>query len=330
MSYPTLDRVTSGKFKVFSLLELAEEIEPEREEKSNDHLLKALRNHRRSSCKCSISMTGCKRKGGCHQFRFGGNDESKKMQKYILKQQFEGFSVSNTKGLHKGYDRFQSLLSSTASSSSSPQNVAFVSKNTSSTNEVSTAYYAPNLSGQNTNIGDQLMEKSGLDKSIQKKNDYALMALAIAKTTRYIGHSVSTVRGKRETAVKDPRQDCNWIPQNTMEDPNTNREYPHRALKIKELLISDVQAHDLEQRPTLMNFKTLMVALLLLEVQKRFIDVGILTKKITRAALLFVLPIWPILILQQYSSSNNNDKRAGSQRVRTSLMDDLERLRTRK
>ncbi|GKE03687.1 putative ribonuclease H-like domain-containing protein, partial [Tanacetum coccineum] len=43
--------------------------------------------------------------------RFGGNDESKKMQKYILKQQFEGFSVSNSEGLHKGYDRFQNLLS---------------------------------------------------------------------------------------------------------------------------------------------------------------------------------------------------------------------------
>ncbi|GJR03194.1 hypothetical protein Tco_0526178 [Tanacetum coccineum] len=43
--------------------------------------------------------------------RFGGNNESKKMQKYILKQQFEGFSVSNSEGLHKGYDRFQSLLS---------------------------------------------------------------------------------------------------------------------------------------------------------------------------------------------------------------------------
>nr|GEV68840.1 ribonuclease H-like domain-containing protein [Tanacetum cinerariifolium]GEV98680.1 ribonuclease H-like domain-containing protein [Tanacetum cinerariifolium] len=42
--------------------------------------------------------------------RFGGNDESKKMQKYLLKQQFESFSVSNSEGLHK-YDRFQSLLS---------------------------------------------------------------------------------------------------------------------------------------------------------------------------------------------------------------------------
>ncbi|GKB86361.1 hypothetical protein Tco_0958633, partial [Tanacetum coccineum] len=42
---------------------------------------------------------------------FGGNDESKKMQKYILKKHFESFSVSNSEGLHKGYDRFQSLLS---------------------------------------------------------------------------------------------------------------------------------------------------------------------------------------------------------------------------
>ncbi|GKB24079.1 hypothetical protein Tco_0863480 [Tanacetum coccineum] len=43
--------------------------------------------------------------------RFGGNDESKKIQKYILRQLFEGFSVSNLEGLHKGYDMFQSLLS---------------------------------------------------------------------------------------------------------------------------------------------------------------------------------------------------------------------------
>nr|GFD49324.1 ribonuclease H-like domain-containing protein [Tanacetum cinerariifolium] len=43
--------------------------------------------------------------------RFGGNDESKKMHKYLLKQQFEGFSVSASEGLHKGYDRFQTLLS---------------------------------------------------------------------------------------------------------------------------------------------------------------------------------------------------------------------------
>ncbi|GJT61215.1 putative ribonuclease H-like domain-containing protein [Tanacetum coccineum] len=124
-----------------------------------------------------------------------GNDESQNDANVYLMQKFEGFSVSNTEGLHKGYDRFQSLLSqleihgavvstedanqkflrslpsawsqvslimrtklgvdslsfddlynnlrvfesdikgSTASSSSSPQNVAFVFENTSSTNE---------------------------------------------------------------------------------------------------------------------------------------------------------------------------------------------------
>nr|GFA46547.1 ribonuclease H-like domain-containing protein [Tanacetum cinerariifolium] len=42
---------------------------------------------------------------------FCGNDKSKKMQNYLLKQQFEGFSVSASEGLHKGYDRFQTLLS---------------------------------------------------------------------------------------------------------------------------------------------------------------------------------------------------------------------------
>ncbi|GKB85345.1 hypothetical protein Tco_0957617 [Tanacetum coccineum] len=152
-------------------------------------------------------MTDAKEMWEAIKSRFGENDESKKMQKYILKQQFEGFSVSNSKGKHKGYDRFQSLLSqleihgagistedanqkflrslpsvwsqvslilrtkpgvdnfsfddlynnlrvfesdvkgSTASSSST-YNVAFISENTSSTNDVSTTYGVSNSSGQ--------------------------------------------------------------------------------------------------------------------------------------------------------------------------------------
>ncbi|GJU29686.1 hypothetical protein Tco_1173275 [Tanacetum coccineum] len=56
-------------------------------------------------------MTDAKDMWNAIKSRFGGNDESKKMQKYILKQQFEGFTVSNTDGIHKGYERFQSLLS---------------------------------------------------------------------------------------------------------------------------------------------------------------------------------------------------------------------------
>ncbi|GKA85405.1 putative ribonuclease H-like domain-containing protein, partial [Tanacetum coccineum] len=50
-------------------------------------------------------MTDAKEMWDAIKSRFGGNDESKKMQKYILKQQFKGFTVSNSEGLHKGYDR---------------------------------------------------------------------------------------------------------------------------------------------------------------------------------------------------------------------------------
>ncbi|GJT85570.1 ribonuclease H-like domain-containing protein [Tanacetum coccineum] len=43
--------------------------------------------------------------------RFGGNVNSNKMQKAVLKQQFEAFTISSSEGLEKGYDRFQQLLS---------------------------------------------------------------------------------------------------------------------------------------------------------------------------------------------------------------------------
>ncbi|GKD55512.1 ribonuclease H-like domain-containing protein, partial [Tanacetum coccineum] len=197
---------TQGQIKVLPPRTAEEIVARERERKARTTLLMALpEDHLAKFHK----MTDAKEMWDAIKSRFGGNDESKKMQKYILKQQFEGFSVSNTEGLHKGYDRFQSLLSqleihgagvstedanqkflrslpsawsqvslimrtkpgvdslsfddlynnlrvfesdvkgSTASSSSS-QNVAFVSENTSSTNDVSTAYGVSNTSGQNT------------------------------------------------------------------------------------------------------------------------------------------------------------------------------------
>ncbi|GKD15663.1 hypothetical protein Tco_1200070 [Tanacetum coccineum] len=80
----------------------------ERERKARTTLLMALpEDHLAKFHK----MTDAKEMWDAIKSRFGGNDESKKMQKYILKQQFEGFSVSNSEGLYKGYDRFQSLLS---------------------------------------------------------------------------------------------------------------------------------------------------------------------------------------------------------------------------
>ncbi|GJU23560.1 hypothetical protein Tco_1156902 [Tanacetum coccineum] len=99
---------TNGLIKVLPPKTAKEILARERERKARTTLLMALpEDHLAKFHK----MTDAKEMWEAIKSRFGGNDESKKMQKYILKQQFEGFSVSNSEGLHKGYDRFQSLLS---------------------------------------------------------------------------------------------------------------------------------------------------------------------------------------------------------------------------
>ncbi|GJR92292.1 hypothetical protein Tco_0264466 [Tanacetum coccineum] len=176
---------TQGQIKILPP-KIAEEIlARERERKARTTLLMALpEDHLAKFHK----MTDAKEMWEAIKSRFGGNNESKNMQKYILKQQFEGFSVSNSEGLHKGYDRslpsawsqvflimrtkpgvdslsfddlynnlrvFENDVKGSTASSSSTQNVAFVSENTSSTNDVSTAYGVSNPSGyfdyRNTN-----------------------------------------------------------------------------------------------------------------------------------------------------------------------------------
>ncbi|GJR33102.1 hypothetical protein Tco_1109334 [Tanacetum coccineum] len=99
---------TNGLIKVLPSKTAEETLAKERERKARTTLLMALpEDHLAKFHK----MTDAKEMWEAIKSRFGGNDESKKMQKYILKQQFEGFFVSNSEGLHRGYDRFQSLLS---------------------------------------------------------------------------------------------------------------------------------------------------------------------------------------------------------------------------
>ncbi|GKB03677.1 putative ribonuclease H-like domain-containing protein, partial [Tanacetum coccineum] len=166
---------TNGVIKVLPPKTVKEILARERERKARTTLLMALPEYHLAKFH---KMTDAKEMWDAIKFRFGGNDESKKMQKYILKQQFEGFSVSNSKGLHKCYDGFQSLLSQLENhgagvstedanqkflrvfesdvkgftgSSSSAQNVAFISsESTSSTNDVSTAYGVSTSSGYNS------------------------------------------------------------------------------------------------------------------------------------------------------------------------------------
>ncbi|GJX86794.1 hypothetical protein Tco_0337568 [Tanacetum coccineum] len=102
--------------------------------------------------------------------RFGGNVESKKMQKNVLKQQFENISVSDTKGLDKSYDRnktgiddldiddlynnlkvFEADIKNSSGSSLNSQNVAFLSaEDTNSINEVNTANGVSTASSHNS------------------------------------------------------------------------------------------------------------------------------------------------------------------------------------
>ncbi|GJU73311.1 ribonuclease H-like domain-containing protein [Tanacetum coccineum] len=116
--------------------------------------------------------------------RFGGNVESKKMQKNVLKQQFENFYVSDTEGLDKKFLRalpsswnnvalimrnkdgiddldiddlynnlkvFEADIKGSSRSSSNSQNVAFLSaEDTSNSNEVNTTNGVSTALGHNS------------------------------------------------------------------------------------------------------------------------------------------------------------------------------------
>nr|GEU37429.1 hypothetical protein [Tanacetum cinerariifolium] len=70
--------------------------------------------------------------------RYGGNKESKKVQRTLLKQQYENFLALSSKTLDQTFDRLQKLIRS-SNTNQNPQNMAFVSSNnTSSTNEADT------------------------------------------------------------------------------------------------------------------------------------------------------------------------------------------------
>nr|GFA50474.1 ribonuclease H-like domain-containing protein [Tanacetum cinerariifolium]GFA71854.1 ribonuclease H-like domain-containing protein [Tanacetum cinerariifolium] len=146
---------TNGMIKVLPPKTVEEVVARERERKARTTLLMALPKDHLAKFH---NMVDAKEMWEAIKSKFGSNDESKKMQKYLLKQQFEGFFVSVSEGLHKGTKPGLDTLSfddlynnlrvfkrdvkgTTASSSSNTQNVAFVSvDNTSSTNDVSTAY----------------------------------------------------------------------------------------------------------------------------------------------------------------------------------------------
>ncbi|GJT14282.1 putative ribonuclease H-like domain-containing protein [Tanacetum coccineum] len=173
---------TQGQIKVLPPRTVEEILARERERKTRTTSLMALPEDYLAKFH---KMTDAKEMWEAIKSRFGGNDESKKMQKFqsILSQlKIHEVSVStedaNQKFLRSlpsawsqvslimrtkpGVDSlsfddlynnlrvFENDVKGSTASSSSTQNVAFVSENTSSTNDVSTAYGVSNPSGQNS------------------------------------------------------------------------------------------------------------------------------------------------------------------------------------
>nr|GEY28582.1 ribonuclease H-like domain-containing protein [Tanacetum cinerariifolium] len=108
--------------------------------------------------------------------RFGGNKESKKVQKTLLKQQYENFNGTSSEGLNQIYDRLQNLINldtlsmddlynnlkiyeaeviRTTSSSHNTQNIAFVSfHNTDNTNNTVSAAHGVCSANSKTNASN--------------------------------------------------------------------------------------------------------------------------------------------------------------------------------
>nr|GEU55703.1 hypothetical protein [Tanacetum cinerariifolium] len=134
--------------------------------------------------------------------RYGGNKESKKVQMTLLKQQYENFTASSSKTLDQTFNRLQKLISQleildietislddlynnlkiyepkltgSSSISQNPQNVAFVSSNsTSSTNEAdNTAFRISTTYSQGNTINstsvDNFSDAVGVYNTIETK-----------------------------------------------------------------------------------------------------------------------------------------------------------------
>ncbi|GJZ28352.1 ribonuclease H-like domain-containing protein [Tanacetum coccineum] len=177
---------TNGQIKVLPP-KTAEEILA-RERKARTTLLMAIpEDHLAKFHK----MTNAKDMWEAIKSRFGGNDESKKMHKYILKFQsllsqleIHGAGVStedaNQKFLRSLPSSWsQTHVKSSSRLSSSTQNVAFVSsESTSSTNDVSTTYGATTSSGYNSqrenssSYTDELMHSFFANQSSGPKLDH--------------------------------------------------------------------------------------------------------------------------------------------------------------
>ncbi|GJT95366.1 hypothetical protein Tco_1090884 [Tanacetum coccineum] len=126
--------------------------------------------------------------------RFGGNEESKKMRKTMLKQQFTEFSVTEEEGLHKGYDRFQKILSQLNQVQARPDNddinLKFLRALPSSWSQVALALKT--RGGLDSMSFDDLYNKlRSLELDVRIGHSYGVKAAAAPTHSAFIGAASS-------------------------------------------------------------------------------------------------------------------------------------------
>ncbi|GJV42647.1 ribonuclease H-like domain-containing protein [Tanacetum coccineum] len=105
---PPPKRTVDGVEKTYPPTTAEEKLARKNELKARGTLLMALPNEHQlkfNTYKCAKTLMEAIEK------RFGGNKESKKTQKTLLKQQYENFNGSSSEGLDQTYDRLQKLIS---------------------------------------------------------------------------------------------------------------------------------------------------------------------------------------------------------------------------
>ncbi|GJZ33174.1 uncharacterized mitochondrial protein-like protein [Tanacetum coccineum] len=105
---PLPKRTVDGVEKTYLPITAEEKLTRKNEFKARGTLLMALPNEHQlmfNTYKCAKSLMEAIEK------RFGGNKESRKTQKTLLKQQYENFNRSSSEGLDQTYDRLQNLIS---------------------------------------------------------------------------------------------------------------------------------------------------------------------------------------------------------------------------
>ncbi|GJU34344.1 putative reverse transcriptase domain-containing protein [Tanacetum coccineum] len=105
---PPPKRTVDGVEQTYPPTTTEEKLARKNELKARGTLLMALPNEHQlkfNTYKCAKTLMEAIEK------RFGGNKESKKTQKTLLKQQYENFNGSSSEGLDQTYDRLQKLIS---------------------------------------------------------------------------------------------------------------------------------------------------------------------------------------------------------------------------